>query len=107
MRSPCRALCRPIAITPSPQKITAPKQGISQRRLRQRAVKDSLKRLSCGEFAGGRQNVTSATENVMPAFGQNKNAVCYLDNIFVYLRARANDAIERGRPQKHEPKPLT
>lgn len=43
----------------------------------------------------------------MPAFGQNKNAVCYLDNIFVYLRARANDAIERGRPQKHEPKPLT
>jgi methanol metabolism-related c-type cytochrome len=73
------------------------------------ALKDSLKRLSYGEFlsivATGRQNVTTATENVMPSFGQNKNVVCYLDNIFVYLRARANDAIGRGRPAKHEPKP--
>src|SRR5262249_26221250 len=64
------------------------------------ALKDSLKRLSYGEFlsivATGRQNVTTATENVMPSFGQNKNVVCYLDNIFVYLRARANDAIGRG-----------
>jgi hypothetical protein len=31
--------------------------------------------------------------------------VCYLDNIFVYLRARANEAVPRGRPAKHEPKP--
>ena len=31
--------------------------------------------------------------------------MCYLDDIFVYLRARANDAIPRGRPQKHEDKP--
>ena len=73
------------------------------------ALEDSLKRLSYGEFlaivAGGRQNVTSSTENVMPAFGNNKNVVCYLDNIFIYIRARANDAIARGRPEKHEPKP--
>jgi len=73
------------------------------------ALKNSLKSLSYGEFlaivAMGRQNVTSSTGNVMPSFGQNKNVVCYLDNIFVYLRARANDAIERGRPPKHEPKP--
>jgi methanol metabolism-related c-type cytochrome len=72
------------------------------------ALKESLKRLSYGEFlaivASGRQNVTTATENVMPAFGENKNVVCYLDNIFVYLRARANGAIERGRPSKHESK---
>lgn len=73
------------------------------------ALKNSLKKLSYGEVlaivAGGRQNVTSSTENVMPSFGNNKNVVCYLDNIFVYLRARANEAVPRGRPQKHEPKP--
>ena len=72
-------------------------------------LKNSLKTLSYGEFlaivAQGRQNVTTATENVMPAFGQNRNVVCYLDNIYVYLRARANEAIGRGRPAKHEPKP--
>jgi methanol metabolism-related c-type cytochrome len=73
------------------------------------ALKESLKHLSYGEFlsivASGRQNVSTATENVMPSFGQNKNVTCYLDNIYVYLRARANDAIGRGRPAKHEPKP--
>ena len=36
----------------------------------------------------------------MPAFGDNKNVMCYLDDIYVYLRARANNAIPRGRPAK-------
>ncbi|MDB5601853.1 MAG: c-type cytochrome, methanol metabolism-related, partial [Xanthobacteraceae bacterium] len=31
--------------------------------------------------------------------------MCYLDDIFIYLRARANDAIPRGRPAKHADKP--
>ena len=43
----------------------------------------------------GRKNVNTAQESVMP---------CYIEDIFVYLRARANDAIPRGRPQKHEDK---
>jgi hypothetical protein len=55
--------------------------------------------------ATGRQNVNTAQENVMPAFGENRNVVCYLDDIYVYLRARANDAIGRGRPAKREDKP--
>jgi hypothetical protein len=41
----------------------------------------------------------------MPAFADNKNVMCYLDDIYVYLRARANDAVGRGRPGKHEDKP--
>jgi methanol metabolism-related c-type cytochrome len=53
----------------------------------------------------GRQNVGSGQESVMPAFGLNKNVACYLDDIYVYLRARANDALPRGRPQKREEKP--
>lgn len=73
------------------------------------ALKNSLKTLSYSDFASvvvaGRQNVTTAQENVMPAFGTNLNVMCYLDDIFVYVRARADDAIGRGRPAKHEEKP--
>ena len=73
------------------------------------ALSNSLKTISYGEFSNvvvnGRKNVNTAQENVMPAFGTNPNVMCYLDDIYVYLRARANDAIPRGRPQKHEDKP--
>jgi hypothetical protein len=58
-----------------------------------------------GVVATGRQNVSASQDNVMPAFGDNKNVVCYLDDIYVYLRARANDAVPRARPAKHEDKP--
>jgi hypothetical protein len=53
----------------------------------------------------GRKNVNTAQESVMPAFGMNPNVMCYLDDLFVYLRARANGAVPRGRPPKHEEKP--
>jgi methanol metabolism-related c-type cytochrome len=73
------------------------------------ALKESLKSLSYGEFlavvAGGRKNVSSSQENVMPAFGDNANVTCHLDDIYIYLRARANDAIGRVRPARHEEKP--
>jgi methanol metabolism-related c-type cytochrome len=72
------------------------------------ALKDSLKTLSYSDFTaiaiGGRKNVNTASENVMPAFGTNPNVMCYLDDIYVYLRARANGAAGRGRPPKHEDK---
>lgn len=72
------------------------------------ALVDSLKALSYSDFAGtvagGRQNVGTASDNVMPAFGTNPNVMCYLDDIFVYLRARSNGALGRGRPQKHADK---
>jgi methanol metabolism-related c-type cytochrome len=73
------------------------------------ALKDSLKTITYADFLGvvasGRKNVNTAQESVMPAFGTNKNVMCYLDDIYVYLRARANNAIPRGRPAKHEDKP--
>src|SRR5262249_12121476 len=44
------------------------------------ALKNSLKTMGYPEFlsivATGRQNVTTAQENVMPAFGENRNVVC-------------------------------
>jgi methanol metabolism-related c-type cytochrome len=73
------------------------------------ALKDSLKTMSYGDFLGvvasGRKNITSSQENVMPAFGDNPNVACYLDDLYVYLRARASEAVGRVRPAKHEDKP--
>ena len=73
------------------------------------ALMDSIKRLSYTDFysevAGGRKDVSASQNLVMPANGENKNVMCFIDAIYVYLRARADDAIGRGRPEKHAPKP--
>ena len=37
--------------------------------------------------------MNSAQTLVMPTFGDNKNVMCYIDAIYVYLRARADDAV--------------
>jgi len=72
-------------------------------------LRQSLQRISYADFLNvvinGRKNVNSAQESVMPSLGTNPNVACYLDDIYVYLRARANDAIARGRPEKREDKP--
>jgi methanol metabolism-related c-type cytochrome len=69
------------------------------------ALKDSLKTMSYGDFVGvvasGRKNGNS----VMPALGDNPNVACYMDDLYVYLRARAHDAVGRVRPAKKEDKP--
>ena len=73
------------------------------------ALKDSLKHLSYEEFigilAGGKQDVSSSDQKVMPAFGDNKNVMCYADDLYVYLKARASGAMPRVRPSDKEDKP--
>ncbi|KMO34383.1 cytochrome C [Methylobacterium aquaticum] len=73
------------------------------------ALKDSLKYLSYEEFVGivvgGKQDVNSSTQKVMPAFGDNKNVTCYMDDLYVYLKARAAGAMGRIRPGEKEDKP--
>lgn len=70
---------------------------------------DSVKRLTYPEFletvTNGRQTGTAGHENVMPAFGDNANVMCYIDDIYVYLRARAQGDLARGRPAKRADKP--
>jgi methanol metabolism-related c-type cytochrome len=70
---------------------------------------ERLKTLSYGQFmatvAGGKKAVSTSQELVMPAFGLNKNVMCYINPIYVYLRARAAGAVGRGRPAKHDPVP--
>jgi len=73
------------------------------------ALANSLKTLSYVEFndvvTNGRKTVDAANDKVMPSFASNVNVMCYLDDIYVYLRARANDAIPGGRPPKRDDKP--
>lgn len=70
---------------------------------------ESLKHLSYTDFyqivASGKQAVNTAQQLVMPTFGTNRNVMCYIDPIYVYLRGRSDGAVGRGRPEKHEPKP--
>jgi methanol metabolism-related c-type cytochrome len=72
-------------------------------------LRNSAKTMSYGDFLGvvasGRKNVSTSQGNVMPAFGDNPNVACYMDDLYVYLRARASDAVGRVRPAKHENKP--
>lgn len=72
------------------------------------ALKNSVMRMDYYDFtatvASGRQVVNAADNQVMPAFGTNPNVMCYLDDIWTYLRARGADAIPRGRPAKREEK---
>lgn len=69
---------------------------------------DSLKNLDYSEVmgivAGGKKDVSESQQLVMPALGENKNVMCFIDAIYIYLRGRSTGAIGRGRPAEHEPK---
>ena len=70
---------------------------------------DALKSLPTdqveGIIVGGMSNVSASQNLVMPHFGDDKNVMCYLDAIYVYLRARSDGALGRGRPNLYEPQP--
>ncbi|MEX2631131.1 MAG: c-type cytochrome, methanol metabolism-related [Tistlia sp.] len=72
------------------------------------ALTESLERMDYDQFldivVNGRQNVGTASDNVMPAFGMNRNVMCFIDDLYAYLKARSDGAVPRGRP-KHEAKP--
>lgn len=72
------------------------------------ALVDSLKTLSYEQFlntvVNGKQENGATGEKVMPSFAENLNVMCYIDDIYAYLKARSDGAIGRGRP-KHGPKP--
>jgi methanol metabolism-related c-type cytochrome len=48
----------------------------------------------------GIQNVNQAEQSVMPAFGEVADVVNYIDDIYSYLKARADGVIGRGRPER-------
>jgi methanol metabolism-related c-type cytochrome len=73
------------------------------------ALTDSAKRLRYEEFmdivVNGRKNVSASSDKVMPSFGMNQNVMCFIDDIYAYLKARADGALGRGRPPKYADKP--
>ncbi len=42
----------------------------------------------------------------MPSFGLNPNVMCFVDDIYAYLKARSDGVLPRGRPEKKAEKPV-
>lgn len=72
------------------------------------ALKNSAIKMDYYDFVNvvtnGRKKVSAAENSVMPAFGQNANVMCYLDDIYTYLKARGSGELARGRPARKEAK---
>ena len=76
------------------------------------ALADSLKTISYSDFVGivasGRVvKRADGGKNVMPAFGANPNVMCFIDDIYAYLKARATGSWPRLKPSgdQRDPKP--
>jgi methanol metabolism-related c-type cytochrome len=73
------------------------------------ALIDSLKTMNYADFlstvAGGREVVRADKVSKMPALGDNANVMCYIEDIYTYLKARSDGALPRGRPEKKDAKP--
>jgi methanol metabolism-related c-type cytochrome len=69
----------------------------------------SMKTMSYADFmlvvASGREIVRADKTSVMPALGDNANVMCYIDDLYIYLKARAVGGLPRGRPAKRADKP--
>jgi methanol metabolism-related c-type cytochrome len=67
------------------------------------ALADSVKTIGYDKFAetimsGRTVHKADGSESVMPAFGDNMNIACYVEDIYAYLLARASGELGRGRP---------
>ncbi len=67
---------------------------------------DALKSLAFADFlrivAEGSRSESSTAASVMPPFGNDPNIRCHIEAIYVYLKARSDDRVPRGRPPKKE-----
>ena len=72
------------------------------------ALVDSLKTMTYEQFldvvTNGKTEVNTAVQKKMPTFGTNPNVMCYIDDIYAYLKARSDGVVGRGRPAKHAEK---
>lgn len=67
-------------------------------------LKNSAVNMGYYDFYDVVVNGRKVGNSVMPGFGDNPNVMCYLDDIYVYLKARGMEAVPRGRPAKKEAK---
>ena len=70
---------------------------------------ESVKRLGYEGYlekvVNGVVNVDATTQNRMPSFATNANVMCFVDDVYAYLVARADGVLDRQRPAKKQPKP--
>lgn len=68
------------------------------------ALTDSLKRMDYWQFTdvvtNGRTNMGATGDRVMPTFGTDPNVMSNLADIYRYLKARSDDKVGRGRPER-------
>lgn len=71
------------------------------------ALLESMQRISYADFlevvVNGRENVSRAQWSVMPGFGETPDVMLYVDDLYAYLKARADGELGRGRPQRLPP----
>ena len=65
----------------------------------------SLKALDHDAFLNTVVNGKQDTGLAMPAFGTNPNVMCYVEDIYAYLKARSEGRLDRGRPDPQPVKP--
>jgi methanol metabolism-related c-type cytochrome len=72
---------------------------------------ESMKTMSYEDFlavvASGREVIRADKQSKMPALGDNRNVMCFIEDIYAYLKARADGVLPRGRPAKRMEKPAT
>jgi methanol metabolism-related c-type cytochrome len=65
------------------------------------ALAESLKHMTYEKFlqvvASGQVRDVAGTKFIMPARGDNPNVMCFIDDIYTYLKARASDDMPPGR----------
>lgn len=65
------------------------------------ALKDSLKTMTYEKFlqvvSSGQTRDVAGTQYIMPALGDNLNVMCYIDDLYIYIKARSTDALQGGR----------
>ncbi len=76
------------------------------------ALADSLKTMDYNTFiatvSSGKRENKGGTDFVMPSFGEDKNIMCYIDDIYTYIKARSLNATDSttgmppGRPNGRE-----
>ncbi|HEU0067594.1 MAG TPA: c-type cytochrome [Sphingomonas sp.] len=69
------------------------------------ALATSLKTMDHDAFLETVVNGKQNSQLAMPAFGADPNVMCYIEEIYTYLKARSDDKIGRGRPAPQPAKP--
>ncbi|HWU01282.1 MAG TPA: c-type cytochrome [Novosphingobium sp.] len=66
---------------------------------------DSLKTLDHDQFLATVVNGKKDKNLTMPAFGVDPNVMCYVEDIYTYLKLRSDGKMDRGRPANTPTKP--